>query len=173
MSATLAIAGASAAISLWSSFQKMEAQDKELAANIKAEGEKRKLESKRKFQSFMLNTSRVQDQRALDTINTRIAASRAEDELELYKAGTNLSGASIDELDNKIQRDAHRKRQEFKREAAAKQTQLRQNLEQRNANDVATAGQARGTPNQTASAFINAAGAGLRAGGPDLFNGES
>lgn len=125
---------ASMALNVWGAGQKAKAMAQEEAANIETQREMDRLAFNRQQQKFMQDSVNTKRQLTMDTFNINLAAAQAEDQLALHKAGTNLSGSSINDLDSEISRSVHADRMSSQRQFDETQTNLNQERTQANQN---------------------------------------
>jgi hypothetical protein len=160
MSGTGYAKAAGAALKIWGAASQARALAKEQAANIEAERQMERLAFNRRQQKFLQDTTNVLRQQTVDKVNIRVAAAEAQDELELHRAGSNLTGASMNELDGQIARGAHADMMASKRATDESLTNLNQQRIQQNENRIETTRQ-RKVGDYTSiikSAMIGAAG---------------
>lgn len=157
-----ALAG-SMALNMWGAAQKSKAMAQEEAANIAAQREMDRLTFNRQQQQYMQQVVGIKQQETVDSLNIGIAASQAESQLSLHKAGSNLAGASINELDAEISREVHNDLMASQRQSDQALTNLDQERIQANENRQIKANMRR-PPDYTkmlSSAFLQSAASGL------------
>lgn len=157
-----AMAG-SMALNIWGASQKAKAMAQEEASNIEAEREMNRLNFNRQQQQYAQQMSGLKQQQTVDSFNISLSSSQAEGQLALHKSGTNLAGASINELDAEISREAHADLMASQRQFNQASTNLNQERIQANENRQIQADQ-RKTADYTQlikSAFLSSAASGL------------
>lgn len=92
------------AISMYSAAQASKARAEEEMANNIARTEQRKLQFNREQQAYLSNIIATKKQETSDVYNINIAAAEAQDQLDMARAGSGLSGSSINELDDEVLR---------------------------------------------------------------------
>lgn len=125
---------ASMALNVWGAGQKAKAMAEEEASNIETQREMDRLTFNRQQQKFLQDSVNVKRQQTVDSFNIDLAASQAEDQLALFKAGTNLSGSSINDLDAEISRSVHADVMASQRQTDETLTNLNQERIQANEN---------------------------------------
>lgn len=104
-----------AALSIWQATEAAKAKAKEEQANLIAQRQKDSINFNRQQQQYLMNRVNLGKQKSVDDFNINIAAVEARDNLEMAKAGSGLSGASINELDSEIARGVNADRVAAKR----------------------------------------------------------
>lgn len=140
--------------------------EEDLANNV-AQTERRKLQFNRDQQAYLQNMGAAKRQATSDTFNINLAAAEAEDQLALSRAGSGLTGASINELDDEIARSVGADRVAAQRNLENTQDSLDQQRIGANENRQIEANQKRFLPNVGKDILMAGAGA-LGAGLPSL-----
>lgn len=152
------------AISMYSAAQASKAKAEEEMANNVARTEKRRLEFNRDQQTYLQNLSATKRQETSDLYNINIAAAEAQDSLAMARAGSGLSGASMNELDDEITRAISSDQISVHRGTMNAQDQLEQQRIGANENRQIDANQARTSSNPSrdiANAAIGSLGQGI------------
>ena len=144
------------ALSMYSSAQASKARAEEETANNVAQTEKRRLQFNRDQQAYLSNMTATKRQETSDMFNIGLAAAEAEDQLALSRAGSGLSGASINELDDDIARSVGADRVTAHRNSLNAQDQLDQQRVGANENRLIEAEQAK-TSNNPSKDILNGA----------------
>lgn len=134
---------ASAALSIYGAAKAAKAQAEEATANNIAATEKRRLEFNREQQAYMQNMNALSKQNTADNFNIGLAAAEAQDQLALARAGSGLSGASVNELDDEISRSVGADRVAANRAMIDGQDNLDRNRINANENRLLAANQSR------------------------------
>jgi len=95
---------AQVALSMYTSGLAAKARLQEEQANAIAQADRRRLQFNRDQAAFLQNVNAAKRQETSEQFNIGLAAAEAEDNLKLVQAGSGLSGASINELDDEISR---------------------------------------------------------------------
>lgn len=171
---------AQAALSIWASTEASKARAANEIADIVAQRERDNLMFNRNMQAFFQNQTNLGKQKTVDDMNISLAAAEARDNLTMAKVGSNLSGPSMNELDNEISRGVNA-------DKVAAQRSYEQNLDTLNQNRIAenenalfkakqlrTTDYARETKNAVIGAAAPFAGKALgKAGSEYLLNKEA
>lgn len=134
---------ASAALSIYGASQAAKAQAEQATADNIAQAEKRRLEFNRDTQAYFQNMNSAARQNTADNFNIGLATAEAQDALALAKAGSGLSGASINELDDEISRGVGADRVAAQRSLIDAQDSLNRDRLNKNENRLISANQAR------------------------------
>lgn len=159
------------AISMFSAAQASKAKAEEEMANNVARTEQRRLQFNRDQQAFLSNTLAAKRQETSDIYNIELAAAEAQDQLEMSRAGSGLSGASINELDDEVLRAVGADKVSAHRTSLMAQDQLNLQRTGANENRQLEANQARSSldpARDIANAAIGSLGQGLATMAPSL-----
>lgn len=137
-------------------------QQAELEA-MKISGQQRTIAFNRETQAYSQTLQSLKDQSTADNFDISIAQAQAQDKLAMQTAGSGLSGASVDELDDEIQRAVSSDRIASQRNLDATKQNLDQERKMNNENRVFEASHIKATDhsgdilNAGLSAFGNSA----------------
>lgn len=156
-------AGATAAISLYASTEKIKAKQRQLMADAALAQQSRTIGGNREIQAFMQNTQAMKDQNTADNLTISMNEAEARDNLLMATAGSGISGASVNELNTEISRSVGADRVAAKRNMANQRDAMNQNRIQNSENRVREAelAQAYDARDDNAGAFLESIGKGM------------